>query len=87
MKLNVYVLLALVMSIGACSKLDKKVKDIQSNYMGGLDRTIRVYSLNGTLIKEWESQADISISQGKTLFEIDDKRVIIQGGIVISEEL
>ena len=52
----------------------------------GLHRTVTVYSNTGEKIGEWNGKFDVSSSENETYFDIDDKRVIIHGGIVIDEE-
>lgn len=61
-------------------------KSIQSNWRGGLYRTLTVYSESGEKIQSWTGKFDIDNSNDRTLFDIDGKRVIIKGGIIISEE-
>ena len=71
----------------SCAKINKKAKDMQSNYMGGLDRQITVYTQDGTPLRQWKGKADLSFKDGRTLFDINGKRVTVQGGVVITEEL
>ncbi len=65
----------------------RKLKTFTSEYKGGMERTLEVYSNTGELIKVYEGKFDIQTDDaGKLLFDINNKRHIIHGGIVIVEE-
>lgn len=66
----------------------KTVKDVDSELSGGLNRTLLVYDYNGDLIKTYTGKIDIEASDvsGKVKFDMDGKRTIIYGGIVIVDE-
>ena len=55
---------------------------------GGLNRTLTVYDYNGDTIKTYTGKFDIRDdgADNQVFFDLDGKRVWIQGGIVISEE-
>lgn len=59
---------------------------IGSDVSGGLHRTVTVYSNTGEKIKEWNGKFDVSENDNEVYFDLNDKRVIIHGGIVIDEE-
>ena len=61
-------------------------KSCSSDFNGGLERTVKVYSQTGELIAEYEGKFDIEENEGKVLFDIDGKRVIIYNALVITEE-
>ena len=69
-----------------CASCAREFKSCQSNMDGGLHRTVDVYDYNGNKIKTYEGKFDISNSENEVFFDIEGKRVIIHGGIVISEE-
>lgn len=65
----------------------RALKSFSSNVGGGLNRTVTVYDYNGEVVKQWEGKFDIQEDNQEIYFDDQDgKRVIIQGGIVISEE-
>ena len=61
-------------------------KSQESNLSGGIERTVTVYGYNGEEIQSWTGKFDVTESDQETYFDIDGKRVIIQGGIIINEE-
>lgn len=76
----------LVGSLCGCAGLQRSMKTIGSDITGGLDRTVTVYSYDGEKLGEWSGKFDVSSSEQETFFDIDGKRVILQGGIIINEE-
>lgn len=61
-------------------------KTQHSNFDGGLNRTVTVYSYSGDEIRSWTGKFDVTENDQETYFDIDGRRVIIQGGIIINEE-
>ena len=70
----------------------RSYKDQQSNFEGGIERVIKVYDINGTLIKEYEGTFDIETSNDAKYMLFDDshgKRHIIYnttGTVIIDEK-
>lgn len=64
----------------------RAVKTEKSNLSGGINRTVTVYDYNGNQINSWTGTFDVTNSEYETYFDIDGKRVVIHGGIVINEE-
>lgn len=72
---------------GCSSRWDREMKSTVSNWTGGLNRTVTVYDYNGQEIKSWTGKFDVTEDDNEVYFDDEnDKRVIIQGGIVINEE-
>ena len=61
-------------------------KSFSSNVGNGLERTVTLYDYNGNVIKQYSGKFDVSSSETETYFDIDGKRVIIHGGIIVNEE-
>lgn len=61
-------------------------KSFESNYNGGLNRTVTAYDYNGNILGQWSGQFDVTESETETYFDVDGKRVIIQNAIIINEE-
>ena len=73
-------------SLTGCASWQRGVKSLSSDFTGGLDRTVTVYSYDGDILGQWSGKFDVSESSSETFFDINGKRVIIQGGIIINEE-
>lgn len=70
-----------------CASFSREMKSINSDVNGGLERTVTLYDYNGKEIKSWHGKFDIESNDQEIFFDDEQgKRVIIQGGIVMSEE-
>jgi outer membrane murein-binding lipoprotein Lpp len=72
--------------LGGCSSCSRMSKSISSDMGGGLNRTVTLYSYNGDEMKSWTGKFDVSESDNEVYFDLNGKRIIIHGGIVINEE-
>lgn len=72
----------------SCESWSRTKKSIKSDFGGGLERTAVLMDYNGDTIKVWSGKFDIrdSGSDNQIFFDVDGKRVWIQGGIFVSEE-
>lgn len=88
MKKIIAIILVLIITLGlcGCSSLRRSWKSFSSDMTGGLNRTITVYDYNGSEIKSWTGKIDTSESADEVFFDLDGKRTIIHGGIVIIQE-
>lgn len=76
-----------VISLSGCASCSRSMKSFGSNMDGGLDRTVTVYDYNGDVLGQWSGKFDISNNDNEIFFDDENnKRVIIQNGIVIAEE-
>ena len=64
----------------------RHLKDFQSDYTGGLNRTITAYSATGEKLGEWSGKIDVEISDQKVKFDLNGKRTIIYNAAVIIQE-
>lgn len=76
----------LLAASAGCARLERNVKSIGSDWSGGLNRTVTVYSNTGEKIQSWSGKFDVSESENEVYFDVDGKRVIIHGGIVVDTE-
>lgn len=76
-----------IVTLSGCASCSRSLKSFTSDVNGGLDRTVTVYDYQGEEIQSWSGKFDLSESENEIFFDdADGKRVIIHGGIVISEE-
>lgn len=69
------VMLALGMT--GCASWNRMVTDVKSDFAGGMQRTIKVYTANGDLLAEYEGKIDIDSNEGGYVkFDYDGKRYI-----------
>ena len=82
------VVLGTILVSSGCESMERDLKSTQSNYGGGLDRHISVYSDNGTLLSEYDGKVDVEDTEygNKILFDLNGKRTIIYNGTVIIQE-
>lgn len=69
-----------------CESAKRVGKDLSSDFGGGLDRTISVYTITGEKLAEYVGRADIDSENNWVEFDMDGKRVIIYNATVIAEE-
>lgn len=91
MKKFIIVLFVAIFGILAtsCTETQKRgLKSIKSNWNGGLYRTVTLMDYEGDTLKQWSGKFDIRDegSDNQIYFDFEDKRIWIQGGIVVSEE-
>ncbi len=72
----------------SCESCSRELKNISSDFGGGLNRTAVLLDYNGDTITTWSGKFDIrdNGSDNQIFFDFNGKRVWIQGGIFISEE-
>ena len=89
MKKIIVVIIAITMiclCFCGCESFKRGMKNISSDFGGGLERTVTLYSNTGEVIQKWSGKFDMSESENEIWFDLNGKRVIIHGGIVVSEE-
>lgn len=81
------VMAVLCMGLSGCESCSRSAKSFESDFGGGLHRKVTLYDYNGNVLGEWEGKFDVAENDQECYFDVDGKRVIIQGGIVVNEEL
>ena len=86
--LIVFLAVICVLNFASCESCSRDIKSFKSDFNGGLDRTLVVYDYNGDTLQVYEGKFDIrdNGADNQVFFDLNGKRVWIQGGIVISEE-
>ena len=60
-----------------CASWNRMVTDVKSDFAGGMQRSIKVYTANGDLLAEYEGKIDIESNDGGYIkFDYDGKRYI-----------
>lgn len=72
--------------LGGCSSCSRMSKSIGSDFGGGLNRTVTLYDYSGNKLREYSGKFDVSESENEVYFDLNGKRVILHGGIVVNEE-
>ena len=83
------IVILIITTLSGCGEsFQRSVKTFTSEYTGGLERKVEVYSSSGQLLKTYEGKMDIETNEygNKVLFDIDGKRTIIYNATVIVEE-
>ena len=74
---------ALLMSgCTGCATWQRSCKTWESEMAGGLNRTVNVYTYDGTLIATYTGRIDIEENESKVLFHLDGKRYIYYNALV-----
>jgi len=82
-KIALMVAFTAVMLTGCTAACEREMKSDYSNWSGGLERTVNIYSYDGDLIRTVEGKIDVEVSEGgKVLFDLDGKRYIYYGCMV-----
>lgn len=78
--------IVIVCGLTGCSSCRRSLKSSTSDISGGLNRTVTLYDNTGKEIKSWHGKIDLESNDQEVFFDLNGKRVIIQGGIVVNEE-
>lgn len=71
------IMLLIVCSLSGCSSCSRMATDLKSDFNGGLDRTVTVYTADGDIIAEYKGKIDIETNDGGYVkFDYDGKRYI-----------
>ena len=66
-----------------CASCQRVCKDCSSDVKGGLERTIKVYTMDGTLLAVYEGKFDLAEREdGCVEFEYNGKRIIYYNALV-----
>lgn len=74
------------LGLSGCSSCSRMTKSVSSDFSGGMERTVTLYDNAGNELKSWHGKIDLESNDQEVFFDLNGKRVIIQGGIVVSEE-
>ncbi len=77
-----------IINSSCTASCQREMKSMQSNWGGGLQRTVTLMDYQGDTLKQWTGKFDVrdSGADNQIYFDLNGKRVWIQGGIVVNEE-
>lgn len=79
MKKKVLIILMIVsvlLTITGCASWERKIVDAKSDVSGGLERTVNVYTADGSLIATYEGKIDLEEGESSVKFDLNGKRYI-----------
>lgn len=74
------------LGMGGCASCSRFTKSFDSDVNGGMNRTVTLYDYSGNEIKSWHGKIDLADTADEVWFDLDGKRVNLNGGIVVVEE-
>lgn len=77
----------LYIGLSECASCIRFNKSMASDFGGGLHRKVTLYDYDGEVLREWEGTFDVAENDQECWFDVDGRRVIIQGGIIVNEEV
>jgi len=80
-KIIVCILLVATLFTG-CASAERWGKSIRSDFGGGLNRTVVVYSMTGEELARYSGKIDIEENESKVLFDLNGKRYIYYNCLV-----
>lgn len=90
MKKFLSILLSVICAVAltSCESWSRFKKSIHSDFNHGLNRNLVLMDYQGDTLKTWTGKFDIreDSTGNQVFFDLNGKRVVIQGGIVVSEE-
>lgn len=73
----IVIALMLVSVLCGCASIQRDLKDIDSNFSGGLDRVVTVYNANGEVLKTYEGKIDLAPTEGGIVkFDLNGQRIM-----------
>ena len=73
-------------NMGGCASCSRFTKSVGSDVNGGMDRTVTLYDYSGKEIRSWTGKIDLADTADEVWFDLNGKRVNVNGGIVVVEE-
>lgn len=71
----------------SCESCQRELHSFKSDVSGGLYRKVTLLDYNGDTLKVWEGTFDVQFTDRNSAYwDMDGKRVMISGGIIVNEE-
>ena len=78
---KIYIFIAIIVAtvgiLMGCSSVSRGINDLKSDFSGGLERTVKVYTADGKVLAEYKGKFDIADAEGGYVkFDFNGKRYI-----------
>ena len=71
----------------SCESCQRDLHSFKSNISGGLHRKVTLLDYNGDTLKVWEGKFDVQFTDRNSAYwDMNGKRIMISGGIIVNEE-
>ena len=78
---------SIAVSLTSCESCQRELHSMRSNFTGGLYRKVTLLDYNGDTLKVWEGKFDVQFTDKNSAYwDMDGKRIMISGGIIVNEE-
>lgn len=76
-KTTIVVMAIILMFATSCETLKRTGKDIKSDFTGGLNRIVTVYTADGEVLKTYEGKIDLESTEGGIVkFDLNGHRIM-----------
>ena len=85
-----FVIFALIgiVELSSCESFNRELHSMHSDLNGGLYRKVTLLDYEGDTLKVWEGKFDVQFTDRNSAYwDMNGKRVMISGGIIVNEEL
>ena len=77
-----------IVELSSCESCNRELHSIHSDWNGGLYRKVTLLDYEGDTLKVWEGKFDVQFTDRNSAYwDMNGKRVMISGGIIVNEEL
>ena len=83
----VFAIMIATATFTSCESWQRGLHSMRSDFGGGLHRTVTLLDYEGDTLKVWEGKFDVQFTdQNSAYWDLNGKRVMISGGIIVNEE-
>lgn len=76
-KITIIAIAVMLMFATSCASIKRAGKDIKSDFGGGLNRIVTVYTADGEVLKTYEGKIDLESTEGGIVkFDLNGQRIM-----------
>ena len=76
-KITIIAIAVILMFVTSCASLERDMKDLTSDFGGGLNRIVTVYTADGEVLKTYEGKIDLAPTEGGIVkFDLNGQRIM-----------